>query len=72
MILCSECYDKQGRERFITLIPKSVCADCGRECLGYQVPDIPVAIRRLMDEVALEQPTPHGLFDRAHNRHNRS
>ena len=31
-----------------------------------------VAIQRLMDEVRLDQPTPHGLFDRAHNRHNRS
>jgi hypothetical protein len=33
---------------------------------------IPVAIQRLMDEVALERPTPHGLHDRQHNRHNRS
>ena len=31
----------------------------------------PVAIARLLDEVRQEQPTPHGLFDRAHNRHNR-
>jgi hypothetical protein len=31
-----------------------------------------VAIRRLMDEVKLDQPTPHGTFNRAHNRHNRS
>jgi hypothetical protein len=33
---------------------------------------IPVAIQRLMDEVRGKQPTPSGLFDRAHNRHNRS
>lgn len=72
MILCSECYDRQGRERFITLIPQSTCADCGRTCLGYEVREIPVAIRRLMEEVALEQGTPQGLHDRQHNRHNRS
>jgi hypothetical protein len=33
---------------------------------------IPEAIRRLMEEVKLDQPTHLGLFDRAHNRHNRS
>lgn len=33
---------------------------------------IPPAVQRLMDEVRLGDATPHGLFDRAHNRHNRS
>ena len=31
----------------------------------------PVAIQRLMDEVRAGDATPHGLFDRGHNRHNR-
>jgi hypothetical protein len=31
----------------------------------------PPAVQRLMDEVRLGDATPHGLFDRAHNRHNR-
>ena len=33
---------------------------------------IPVAIQRLLDEVRRAEITPAGLFDRAHNRHNRS
>ncbi len=33
---------------------------------------VPVAIQRLMDEVRLSDTTPHGKFDRGHNRHNRS
>ncbi len=33
---------------------------------------VSVAIQRLLDEVRNEQTTPLGLFDRAHNRHNRS
>ncbi len=32
---------------------------------------VPVAIQRLMDEVRAGDATPHGLFDRGHNRHNR-
>jgi hypothetical protein len=31
----------------------------------------PPAIQRLMDEVRAGDATPHGLFDRSHNRHNR-
>ena len=38
----------------------------------FRKPPPPVAIARLLDEVRLEQQTPHGVFDRAHNRHNRS
>jgi hypothetical protein len=41
------------------------------EQLAAMRPARPVAIQRLMDEVRAEQTTPHGLFDRAHNRHNR-
>jgi hypothetical protein len=33
---------------------------------------IPPAIQRLMDEVRNGDVTPQGLFDRSHNRHNRS
>jgi hypothetical protein len=40
--------------------------------LTWEEERIPVAIHRLMEEVRLGQPTVHGLFDRAHNRHNRS
>jgi hypothetical protein len=32
---------------------------------------VPPAIQRLMDEVRQGDATPRGLFDRAHNRHNR-
>lgn len=37
-------------------------------------PDPPVAIQRLLDEVRNDPDRPAGavLFDRAHNRHNRS
>ncbi len=38
--------------------------------LDYENKRVPPAIRRLMDEVA--NPTPRGVFDRSHNRHNRS
>ena len=41
------------------------------EQLAAMRPARPVAIQRLMDEVKAEQSTPHGLFDRGHNRHNR-
>jgi hypothetical protein len=41
------------------------------EQLRAMRPARPVAIQRLMDEVRVEQPTPHGLYDRGHNRHNR-
>jgi hypothetical protein len=44
----------------------------GGERVRVRVGDaIPPAIQRLLDEVRVYQPTPHGLFDRAHNRHNR-
>jgi len=35
-ILCSACFDEQERE-FSTIIPQSVCAKCGKKCLGYVV-----------------------------------
>lgn len=45
----------------------------GGERVRVRVGDaIPPAIQRLLDEVRVDQPTPHGLYDRGHNRHNRS
>lgn len=42
-----------------------------RDSFPAESSQVPVAIQRLMDEVRLGDGTPHGLFDRAHNRHNR-
>lgn len=38
---------------------------------GAKLKPVPVAIQRLMDEVRAGDATPHGLYDRGHNRHNR-
>jgi hypothetical protein len=35
MLLCSQCYGARRCTRFTATVPRSVCADCGRRCLGF-------------------------------------
>lgn len=59
---CPEC----GSAEMTT---SATCPGCGVRYVSRGV--VPAAIQRLMDEVRSGDETPHGLFDRAHNRHNR-
>jgi hypothetical protein len=33
-ILCSSCHDETGRD-VSGIVPQSICAQCGRHCMGY-------------------------------------
>ncbi len=35
VLLCSACFDHFARGRFTAIVPRAVCARCGRLCLGY-------------------------------------
>lgn len=39
MIYCSECFDKHGCTRILSMIPQSKCKDCGRKCMGVTKPN---------------------------------
>lgn len=37
IIYCSQCFDELKIGHFNTVKPQSICAICGRGCLGYVV-----------------------------------
>ncbi len=39
VIYCSECLDKRRLNLFVDIKPLAKCADCGRLCFGYCVPE---------------------------------